>query len=92
MIVKCHLTPYICKKHLWMAELFFSFSNIFKFQSAPWWLPIERVFWRQVKYFFIIIIFLISGISPSVLSADLFPPLTPILLSLQDLAQASGSG
>lgn len=34
-------------------RVIFLFSNIFKFQSAPWWLPIERVFWRQVKSFFL---------------------------------------
>lgn len=75
-----------------MAELFFSLSNIFKFQSAPWWLPIERVFWRQVKYFFIIVIFLnFWHLSQHALCWS-FPLMTPKLLSPQDLVQASGSG
>ncbi len=29
----------------------FCYSLIFSIQSAPWWLPIERVFWRQVRSF-----------------------------------------
>lgn len=39
--------------HLWgfSCESFCNFL-IFTFQSAPWWLPIERVFWRQVRFFF----------------------------------------
>lgn len=27
----------------------FTLRSLFPVQSAPWWLPIERVFWRQVR-------------------------------------------
>lgn len=64
-------------------------SHFRSLQSAPWWLPVERVFWRQVSYFPLLVFFYICI---SLLLAHLVSPSADALwLSLQGLAPASGS-
>lgn len=53
---------------------------IFPIQSAPWWLPIERVFWRQVRSrvlpYFIFLVFLHISLHALITCPSLFWPST----------------